>query len=304
MVNSLARVAGKRATHPILVVVLAQLIYAVGMALGILLLWPVTLVVPPPSSESMRVVVGFVQVVLMHAPIFCLLWLWLRYYERRPFLSLGITFGPGAWRQHALGFGFGLAFVAGWVALQSLIGNLRVEEWWREPVLLLWLPLAYLTRILMISIEEILYRGWMLQSVSERWGVPAGVAVSSGAFALFHFASPLMILGPMHDFHWVLALNLVLWSVFAALLTLIGRSLWAAFAFHAAPLWLATNVVVAIDGQWQPGWAAVIVSHPKGSPLLGEAAKAAMTTGLPTTALFAALCVGAFLVYRRRIPAA
>lgn len=303
MVDSLTWATGKRETHPIVVVLLAQLIYAVGLVLGILVFWPITLVVRQ-AGGSAGVLFSLAATIVGHAPIFGVLWLWLRYYERRSFLSLGITFGPGAWRQHALGFGFGMAFVAGWVLLQSLIGNLRVEEWWREPVLLLWLPVGYLNRILMISIEEILYRGWMLRSVSERWGVPAGIAVSSGAFSLFHFASPLMLLGPAHTFTWVLALNQVLWSMFAALLTLMGRSLWAAFAFHATPLWMTTNVIAAVEnGGSSPEWAAVVVSQPEGNSLLGETARAGLFTGLPTTALLAVLCVGAFLVYRKRAAA-
>jgi hypothetical protein len=131
--------------------------------------------------------------------------------------------------------------------------------------------------------------------------VPAGVAVSSAAFALFHFAGPLMLLGPLHTFHPVLAVNLVLWSVLAALLTLTGRSLWAAMAFHAAPLWLASHVfMVAAPGGRAPEPPVVLLSQPGASPWAGEAALAGPFTGLPTTLLLAVLCAAAYAVHRRR----
>ncbi|TDE41709.1 CPBP family intramembrane metalloprotease [Nonomuraea mesophila] len=247
------------------------------------------------------------QQVIGHAPIFLLLWAWVRFYERRPFAaSLGLTWGRLAWKQHAAGFGLGVAFIAGWLALQAAIGNLGVDGTMAAPgvpvaALAYLLPAFYLSRIVMISIEEILYRGWILRSATARWGAPAGIAISSGAFALFHFAGPLMLIFPLHRFTWVLAANLVLWSVLAALLTLMGGSLWAALAFHATPLWLASHVfVVTAPGQGTPPLAIVLLSQPQASPLLGEPATAGPFTGLPTTLLLALLCGAAYATYRRR----
>lgn len=110
-----------------------------------------------------------------------------------------------------------------------------------------------------------------------------------------------MLITPLHTFHWVLATNLVLWSVLAALLTLTTRSLWAAMAFHTTPLWLNSLVfVVPESGRPLPDMAVLLLSQPKASPLAGEAATAGPFTGLPTTFLLAVLCLGALAVYRRR----
>ncbi|MFG3437121.1 CPBP family intramembrane glutamic endopeptidase [Nonomuraea sp. NPDC047897] len=293
-----------RDTHPLLAVLLAQLIYAAGVVAGSLL---VAVLARPfagtTPSGPLIAVVTLLQTAVGHAPIFLLLWAWLRFYERRSFASLGLTWGRSAWRWHGAGFGLGVAFIAGWLALQYAIGNLRIEDTFAGSAagasVLYLLPVFYLARIGMIAIEEILYRGWLLRTGMARWGVAAGIAVSSAAFALFHFAGPLLLVMPLHRFHWVLALNLVLWSVLAALLTLMSGNLWAATAFHATPLWLASQVFVVGDGR-PPAIAVVLLSQPKGNPLMGEAALAGPFTGLPTTLLLALLCAGALAVHRRR----
>ncbi|MEV6150787.1 CPBP family intramembrane glutamic endopeptidase [Nonomuraea sp. NPDC052129] len=296
-----AATAGKRMTHPLLAVLLAQLIYAGGVLIGAVLLLPINRLFPSSQSGPFLAVATFLQVVIQHAPVFALLWLWTRYYEKRSFVSLGFMWSRGAWRQHLLGFGLGNAFIAGWLALQYAIGNLEVDGSRWNAALLYLLPTYYLSRVIMISIEEILYRGWILQSAGARWGVPAGIAVSSAAFALFHFVGPLMLIAPLHTFHWVLATNLVLWSVLAALLTLTGRSLWAAMAFHATPLWLGTSVfAVTTQGQRPPSMTVLLLSQPKASPLTGEGALAGPFTGLPTTLLLAVLCAGALAAYLKR----
>ncbi|MFG1680970.1 CPBP family intramembrane glutamic endopeptidase [Nonomuraea sp. NPDC049269] len=293
--------AATRSTHPLVAVLLAQLIYAAGVVIGMALLLPLGMLFPGRQSGPLLAILLLLTTVIQHAPIFVLLWLWTRFYEKRPFASLGLTWGRDAWRQHLIGFGLGAAFIAGWLVLQYATGNLRVVGSLWDSALIYLLPVSYLSRIMMIAIEEILYRGWILQSAGARWGVPAGIALSSAAFALFHFFGPLMLIAPLHTFHWVLATNLVLWSVLAALLTLTGRGLWAAMAFHATSLWLASQVfVVAGPGQRPPDMAVLLLSQPKASPLAGEAALAGPFTGLPTTLLLAVLCVGALAVYRRR----
>ncbi|WP_433513404.1 lysostaphin resistance A-like protein [Nonomuraea sp. CA-143628] len=296
-----AATAGKRTTHPLLAVLLAQLIYAAGIVIGIALLLPLGMLFPGRHSGPLFAVLMLLQIVIQHAPIFVLLWLWTRFYEKRPFASLGLSRGRDAWRQHLIGFGLGAAFIAGWLGLQYATGNLSVDGSLWSSALVYLLPVSYLARLIMIAIEEILFRGWILQSAGTRWGVPAGIALSSAAFALFHFVGPLMLIWPLHTFHWVLATNLVLWSVLGALLTLTTRSLWATMAFHATPLWLASNAfVVAVPGQPKPDMAVLLLSQPKASPLAGEAALAGPFTGLPTTLLLALLCAGALVVYRRR----
>ncbi|MFD1544334.1 CPBP family intramembrane glutamic endopeptidase [Nonomuraea guangzhouensis] len=296
-----ASTAGKRGTHPLVAVLLAQLIYAAGVVIGMALLLPLGMLFPGRQSGPLFAVLMLLTTVIQHAPIFVLLWLWTRFYEKRPFASLGLAWGRDAWRQHLIGFVLGTAFIAGWLALQYATGNLRVDGSLWDSALIYLLPVAYLARVMMIAIEEILYRGWILQSAGARWGVPAGIALSSAAFALFHFVGPLMLIAPLHTFHWVLATNLVLWSVLGALLTLTTRSLWAAMAFHATPLWLATYVfAVGVPGQRPPDMAVLLLSQPKASPLAGEAALAGPFTGLPTTLLLALLCAGALAVYLRR----
>ncbi|PRX91736.1 CPBP family intramembrane glutamic endopeptidase [Allonocardiopsis opalescens] len=294
--------AGRRTTHPLLALVLVSVIYAIGTVLGTLLITPFAMLFPEEPTGHPAFAMRLVFTVLQHAPIFVLLWLWLRFYERRGFGTLGLRLERGAWSRHALGFGIGLAFVLGWLGLQFLLGNLRLERWVQVPdaaaaLLLVWIPVMYLNRLIMIAIEEILFRGWLLQTTAVRWGVPAAVAFSSAGFALFHFVNPLSLLfGTAHHFHWALAANLLLWSVLAALLTLAGRSLWAAVALHAVPLWFTTWGLVSFESPLAVAW----FSHPHASRLLGGEGNAGPFEGYPATILLAlAVAVTALVLWRR-----
>jgi membrane protease YdiL (CAAX protease family) len=80
--------------------------------------------------------------------------------------------------------------------------------------------------------EEVLFRGYILENVRRRWGVPQAVVISSLAFALLHVANPAFGVLP--------AVNLVLFGLGTALYKLYvdDDQLWGVFAIHTVWNWL------------------------------------------------------------------
>jgi membrane protease YdiL (CAAX protease family) len=80
--------------------------------------------------------------------------------------------------------------------------------------------------------EEILFRGYVLETVRGTWGVRWAIVVSSLTFAVLHSLNPAFGVLPL--------VNLVLFGLGAALykLYLDGNQLWGVFAIHAVWNWL------------------------------------------------------------------
>ncbi|MGB3633883.1 MAG: CPBP family intramembrane glutamic endopeptidase, partial [Rubrobacteraceae bacterium] len=245
--------SGRRSSNIFVVVLLLLTLYDVGLLLGFVPLAGVELLILQfPLLESLFLnevfssTVGLLlQQVLYFAPVYLLLWAWLRFYEKRPFSSLGLKINSAALGQHLQGILVALMMVGAWVAIQAASGHLAFEGWMDlGPVGLAGfaaiLSAAYLGRAFQIGIEEALFRGWALQAIGVRYGAFAGILLSSVFFSFFHFFHIMTLfgIGELHD-PWppILAVNILLWAVFAALWVLYEGSLWGVIAFHAAALW-------------------------------------------------------------------
>ncbi len=282
---------GKRLTPPLLLVVLVYAFYDGGFLVGIgglTVLQQLPLLRSLFVSESVALLLlGQLLSQVIYAPIYLLLWMWLRWFEQRRFSTLGLEL-DGALRKHLLGMLAGLLMSGGWVALQAVTGHLVVEGALNfEPVGVVVFCGAivgfYLARVFQIGIEELLFRGWVLQTIGTRRGTVVGVFVSSAFFALMHFWRPLALLGigNLHD-PWppLLAFNILLWGIFTALWTLRDGSVWGPTGFHATILWSSVFVfgtsgtnslldVRVVDPSW----------------LTGGTGFAGPVEGLPATAL-------------------
>ena len=79
------------------------------------------------------------------------------------------------------------------------------------------------------SVEEILFRGWMLSALTRRINVIGAVVIVSLVFTLLHFsrAQPLLV-----------TTSSFMFSVFACLLVLKSRHIWGAMGWHSSWNWL------------------------------------------------------------------
>ena len=193
---------------------------------------------PSPAREPAFATAALVVELLVDfGTIMLFLWLWLRFFERRSFTTLGLPkvgVSGKALRGALVGVLLMGATVAGMVAL----GFVTLESGGPGPV-----GVAALGGVLFVALgyaaqgsaEELLCRGWLLQTAGVRYGVPVGVLFSSLVFALIHLINnaALSVLG---------FFNLLLAGVFFALYALNEGSLWGVCALHAAYNWSEANL--------------------------------------------------------------
>ncbi len=169
------------------------------------------------------------------AMIYVFIGMWLRFFEKRPFWTLGYELKNAA-MQYARGFLIGMLMFGGAVGLLAASGNTAFEK--GDPT---QQGLAALGGVVIVLIgwvvqggaEEVVFRGWMLPTLGARYRPWVGLLVSSLLFALLHGRNPGLS---------VLALvNLVLFGVFAGLYAMREGSIWGISALHSVWNWVQGN---------------------------------------------------------------
>ncbi len=177
------------------------------------------------SAASAAILIGSFGAMIL------LVWAWLRWFERRPFWTLGFERVGAVWK-YARGFGIGLLAFGGSVAILGTTGLAsldRVEAAATGGVLIVlagW--------IVQGAAEEILTRGWLLNVIAARYRPWLGVLTSVLVFALLHGLNPNIGVLPL--------INLGLFALFAGLYMLWDDGLWGIAAFHSAWNWAQGNL--------------------------------------------------------------
>ena len=156
---------------------------------------------------------------------------WVRFVERRPPASLGIR-GQRPLREFLRGHAIGLAGLLGVVIVIWLFDGLRltaVAPAFAQPVSLAMIALLLLTFALQASVEELLFRGWLLSVLAKKFNLPIAVIVSSALFSLLHF-SPRT--------HWSVSVGTFLFALFACAWVLRTRSVVGVMGWHSGWNWL------------------------------------------------------------------
>lgn len=160
-----------------------------------------------------------------------LVWAWLRWFERRPFWTLGFERTGAVWK-YVRGFLIGLLAFGASVAILGTTGLASLDH---VEVAATGGVLIVLTGwIVQGAAEEILTRGWLLNVIAARYRPWLGVLTSVLVFSLLHGLNP--NIGPLP------LLNLVLFALFAGLYMLWEGGLWGIAAFHSAWNWAQGNV--------------------------------------------------------------
>lgn len=156
---------------------------------------------------------------------------WLRLVERRPLATIGLT-GARPGRAFAVGVGAGLGLVAALVAAIALAGGYRVgavAPAFASPSALAGIGLLFPCFVLQSSVEEMIFRGWLLSGIARKLGVPLAVTLSSLTFTLLHYE---------RGQQWAATLAIFLFGVFACAWSLRTGSVWRVMGWHAAWNWL------------------------------------------------------------------
>ncbi len=167
---------------------------------------------------------------------------WVRFVERRPPATIGLTRGHRAGTfilGHLTGVGMAAAIVAGmWAAGALHAGGFAPA--FRTPAALGSIAILLACFAVQSSVEELTFRGWMLSAVAAKFGVVIAVVLSSALFTFLH-----------HDPEagWVFVLNVVLFAVFACSWALGSGNIWGVMGWHAGWNWLfATGFELRVTG--------------------------------------------------------
>jgi membrane protease YdiL (CAAX protease family) len=150
-----------------------------------------------------------------------LTWAFCRFLEQSPLSSLGLQ--KHGWLAHvgtglALGgflilLAFALLWLGGWATIKP-------SDSWQSPGFLA----SLFTWIIISLVEEISFRGYIMQGLIRAWGTPVAVIVSSLLFGMVHSLNPnATLLG-------VLVISGA--GVLLAIAYLVTKSLWLPIGLH------------------------------------------------------------------------
>ncbi len=167
-------------------------------------------------------------------PIYLLVWGWLRVFEHRPLWTIGME--KKEWLSKYLrGALVGSVMISAAVGLPAMFGYIQLQgNSSGVSVATMGALILVMGWVVQGAAEEVLFRGFLLQIIGSRFGVIAGVLVTSILFALLHiFNASLGVIA---------LINLMLFGVFAAFYTLWEGSLWGVFAVHSFWNWVQGNL--------------------------------------------------------------
>lgn len=187
---------------------------------------------------------------------------WVRFVERRPLATIGLT-RPGGARTFLFGLAIGAATIFAVVASGWLAGALRGSGYapaLASPAALGSIAILLLTFAVQSAVEELLFRGWLLSVLARKFNLPTAVALSSAVFAFLHFSpgQPLLV-----------TLNVILFALFACCWALRAGNIWGVMGWHAGWNWLlATGFELPVTGLDAHLPALVLKLVPAGSDVL------------------------------------
>ncbi|MBC8025239.1 MAG: CPBP family intramembrane metalloprotease [Steroidobacteraceae bacterium] len=156
---------------------------------------------------------------------------WVRFVERRPLASVGIR-GEHQVREFLRGHAIGLAGLLGVVMVIWAVGGVQLialAPAFSHPGSLVYITMLLFTFALQASVEELLFRGWLLSVLAKKFNVTTAVVVSSALFSLMHF-------NPRA--HWLVAVGTLLFALFACAWVLRTRNILGIMGWHAGWNWL------------------------------------------------------------------
>lgn len=157
--------------------------------------------------------------------------------EDLPVRALGLSFDKNFFRDLLFGLIFGAASLCLAAAIAMIFGGLsfQVNQTAQNPAILNTLTTTFIIFALGAVSEEVIFRGYMLQTLSRSklaWG---GVILTSFLFASAHNANPNATL-----FSWINTFLAGVWFCAGYLKT---RTLWFPIALHFAWNWLQGAVL-------------------------------------------------------------
>lgn len=276
----------------VLAPVLALVFVAAPAIAATLLLHRYGLVDAEGEPLGIKGLVAFLLLPFLGMLAVVLLWVWR--VERRPLASIGLVGDRGLvrfLRGWVLGIGMSGAIVATIACLGGYDAGAFAPAM-AAPAAVFAIFILLLAFGVQASVEEVLFRGWLLSVLTSRWGALAAVAVTSLVFAFLHF-SP--------GQHWVMTLNMVLFSLFPCVLAISTREIWTVMGWHSGWNWLlAVGFATPVTGLNTGLPALLVAMTPAGGPALNGGVAGPEGSLVTTVAFVAGILL--ILAKRRAVP--
>ena len=222
-----------------------EILAFIGMIpIGIIIGTVLAMVNPTADRATVMEVFGHYGIFFQLGSFFfmaLLVFLWVKFREKRPFSSLGF-FKEGWLKELGRGFLIGAAQFSLVVALLLLTGtgSLELAELSLEPVLFILALIPFW--ILQGGTEELVTRGWLFPAVSAKSNIFIGILISSALFGALHLFNPGVTV--------LSIVNIILDGIFACFLMLKYDNMWVLAGMHGAWNFVQGNIYgIQVSGQ-------------------------------------------------------
>ena len=164
-------------------------------------------------------------------PAVIVAWLCGKYLEQLPFRTLGMSLTDG-WLQHLfIGSVFGAITLCLGIAIASLFGDLSFDVNDAETInVARTLLVSLLVFGVAAAFEEVLFRGYILQTFARSGLAWLAILITSVFFGIVHLNNP--------NANWLAALNTALAGVWFGFGYLKTRDLWFVWGMHLVWNWM------------------------------------------------------------------
>jgi membrane protease YdiL (CAAX protease family) len=167
---------------------------------------------------------------------------WVKWVERRSLASVGLG-KPKATKTFLKGHLTGIILMTIVVASIALLGGYQVgaiAPALASPEALFQITLLLIGFALQSSVEEFIFRGWLMSVLTRKFNLLAAVVISSGLFCLMHF-------NPANSWHD--NINTLVFALFASFWVIKTGNIWGVMGWHAGWNWYtAIGFEVPITG--------------------------------------------------------
>lgn len=172
-----------------------------------------------------RILTDFVSTLLIMVAVLGATYLSVRFMNRKPLTAIGLSFHPGIFREFGLGLLLGFLMIAGIYVVEYLSGFAGLA--WRGLPLweCLWVIVSGFVYFLLAgALEEIFFRGYLLQTLMQAITFFPAMAAMALLFAVAHTGNPgATVFG---------IINVALAAVWLSFAYLKTRSLWLPIGLH------------------------------------------------------------------------
>jgi uncharacterized protein len=286
----------RRPTGPLLALVVVLVCLVLGQTAGTIA-FAFVLGISPASivdgtlglREQLALMGSFLGSTLMLAA-------WMRWKERRSFASVGFFPASRIGQHLLLGAAAAVVLMTVPVLLNLLFGQFELASGGFRIARIGGVLLALVGFVVQGSTEEILMRGYLMQTTYRRWGLAVAIVLQALVFMALH--------GINGGLSVIAMINLVLISLLFAFWALAEGSLWGVCAFHSIWNWCQGNVYGIQVSGLDVRTALFDVRDVEGGTTVITGGGFGIEGSLITTVLLAIGTVVAALAFRRRLASA